>query len=117
MGGETCRGEKWLDKDSIAQSDKGIKALPANASFKGNAKEAFIQQIEMEWEDLFMGRMTIRWRSTTENLKPWITKFMNLMIEWGRSCWTARSGMIYRERDANIVQCKGKDYKKMQEYI
>ena len=25
-------------------------------------------------------------------------EFMNLMIEWGRSCWTARNGMIYRER-------------------
>ena len=50
--------------------------------------------MEMEME---MG-VAIRWRSATEKLKPWTTKFINLMIEWGRSCWTARNGMIYGER-------------------
>ena len=33
-----------------------------------------------------------------EKLRPWTTKFMNLMIEWGRSCWAARNGMIYGEK-------------------
>ena len=45
-----------------------------------------------------MGRMAIGWRRATEKLKPWKTKFMNLMIEWGRSCWTARNGIIYGEK-------------------
>ena len=45
-----------------------------------------------------MGRMAIGWRSVTAKLKPWATKFMNLMIEWGRACWTARNGVIYGER-------------------
>ena len=30
-----------------------------------------------------MGRTTIIWRCAIEELKPWITKFMNIMIEWG----------------------------------
>ena len=45
-----------------------------------------------------MGRMAIGRRSATEKVKPWTTKFMNLMIEWGKSCWTARNGMIYGEK-------------------
>ena len=45
-----------------------------------------------------MGKMAIGWRSATEKLKPWTTKFMNLMIEWGRSCWTAKNGMIHGEK-------------------
>ena len=45
-----------------------------------------------------MRRMAIGWRSAMENLKPWTTKFMSLMIEWGRTCWTTRNGMLYGER-------------------
>ena len=82
--GETFRGEKWQDKDNLAQSDKRIKSLLEDASFREDAKEAFIQQTEIGWGGLFMGRMAIGWRSTTEKLKPWTTKCMNLMIEWGR---------------------------------
>ena len=69
-GGETFRGERWQDMGSVAQKDKIIKALQEDPSFREDAKEAFIQQMEMGWEDLFMGRMTIRWRSATEKLKP-----------------------------------------------
>ena len=58
--------------------------------------------MEMGWEDLFMGKMAIRWRCAMEKLKPWTTKFMNLMIEWGRSCWTTRNGMIYCKRCQRI---------------
>ena len=97
-GGKTYRGENWHDKDNIAQRDKRITALTENIGFRENAKEAFIRQMEMGWEDLFMGRMAIGWRSATEKVKPWITKCMNLMIEWERLCWTARNGMIYGEK-------------------
>ena len=45
-----------------------------------------------------MGEMAIGWRGAMKNLTPWTTKFMNLLIEWGRACWTARNGMIYGER-------------------
>ena len=45
-----------------------------------------------------MGRMATGWRSATEKLKPWTTKFMNHLIEWGRACWTARNGMNYVDR-------------------
>ena len=41
--------------------------------------------MEVGWEDLFMGRMAVGWKSATATLKPWMTKFMNLMIEWGRA--------------------------------
>ena len=41
--------------------------------------------------------MAIRWRSAREKLKPKTTKFMNLMIEWRRACWTARNEMICGE--------------------
>ena len=85
-GGETYRGENWHDNDNIAQNDEIITALMEAPSFREDAKGAFIQQIEMGWEDLFMGRMATGWRSAMENLKPWITKLMSLMIEWGRSC-------------------------------
>ena len=84
-GGETYRGENWHDNDNTSQNEERITALMENTGFRDDAKEAFIQQMEMGWEDLFMGRMAIRWRSATEKVKPWITKFMNLMIEWGRS--------------------------------
>ena len=97
-GGETHRGENWHDENNTAQKDERITVLMENTSFREDAKEAFIQQMEMGWEDLFMGRMAIGWRSATEKVKPWITKFMNLMIEWGRSCWTARNGMIFGEK-------------------
>ena len=51
-----------------------------------DAKEAFIQLMEMGWEDLSMVRMAIGWKSAMETLKPWTMKFMNHpMIEWGRS--------------------------------
>ena len=69
-----------------------------NTGFREDEKEAFIQQMEIGWEDLFMGRMAFGWRSATEKVKPWITKFMNLVIEWRQSCWTARNGMIYGEQ-------------------
>ena len=39
-------------------------------------------------------RMEERHRET----ETWTTKFMNLMIEWGRSCWKARNVMIYGEK-------------------
>ncbi len=97
-GGETHRGENWHDENNTAQTDKRITVLMENTSFREDAKEAFIQQMEMGWEDLFMGRMAIGWRSATEKVKPWITKFMNLMIECGRSCWTVRNGMIFGEK-------------------
>ena len=45
-----------------------------------------------------MGEMAIGWRITTEKLKPWITKFINLVIDWGQSRWTARKGMIYGKK-------------------
>ena len=45
--------------------------------------------MEIGWEDLCMDRMTVGWRSAIENLKPWMEKIMNLMIKWGRACWTA----------------------------
>ena len=32
-----------------------------------------------------MGRMATRWKSATESLKPWTTKFTSLMIEWGQN--------------------------------
>ena len=63
--------------------------------FREDAKEAFTQQMVMGWDDLFMGRMAIRWMRAREKLKPWIMKCMNLVTEWGRSCWTARHGIIY----------------------
>ena len=81
-GGETYRGENWHDNDNIAQNDERIKTLLEDTSFREDAKEAFIQQMEMGWEDLFMGRMAIGRRSAKEKVKPWITKFMNLVIEW-----------------------------------
>ena len=81
LAGDTYRGENWHDKDNIAQNDERITALTENTGFREDTKEAFIQQMEMGWEDLFIGRMAIRWRSATEIVKPWITKFMNLMIE------------------------------------
>ena len=59
-GGETYRGENWHDKDKITQNDARITALMENTSFREDAKEAFIQKMEMGWEDLFMGRMAIR---------------------------------------------------------
>ena len=83
LGGETYRGENWHDKDNIAQNNKRIAVLMENAGFGEDMKEAFIQQMEMGWEDLFMRRMAVGWRSATEKVTPWITKFMNLMIEWG----------------------------------
>ena len=43
----------------IAQNDERITALMENTSFREDAKEAFIQQMEMGWEDLFMGRMAL----------------------------------------------------------
>ena len=98
LEGEAYRGEKWQDNDNLAQSDKRIKALLEDESFRGDAKEAFIQQMGIGWEGLLMGRMSVGWRSAMENLKLWMTKFMNLMIEWGRACWAARNGIIYRER-------------------
>ena len=85
-GGGHSRGEKWQDTGNIAQRDERIKALLKDISFKEDAKEAFIHQMEIGWEDLFMGRMAMGRRSATEKVKPWTTKFMNLMIEWGRSC-------------------------------
>ena len=69
-GGETYRGENWHDENNIAQNDERITALMENTSFREDAKEAFIQQMEMGWEDLFMGRMAIGWRSATEKVKP-----------------------------------------------
>ena len=82
LGGETYIGENWHDNDNMAQNRKRIIALMENTGFTEDAKEAFIQQMEMGWEYLFMGRMAIGWRSTMEKVKPWIMKFMNLMIEW-----------------------------------
>ena len=93
-GGETYSGEIWHNKDNIAQNNERITALMENTGFREDAKGASIQQMELGWEDLFM-RMAIGWRSAAEKVKPWIRKFMNIMIEWGRSCWTARNGMIY----------------------
>ena len=84
--------------DNLAQSGDRIKALLGGESLREDAKEAIIQQMEIEWEDLIMGRMAIGWRSATENLKPWTTKIMHLMIEWGRACSTAGNGMTYGER-------------------
>ena len=82
-GRETFRGESWYDTDNITQNDERITALMEDPSFREDAKEAFIQQMEMRWEDIFTGRMAIGWRRATEKLKPWTTKIMNLMIEWG----------------------------------
>ena len=45
-------------------------------SFREDMKEVFIQQMEMGWEDLFVGKMAIGWRSATEKLKAWTTKLM-----------------------------------------
>ena len=98
LEGEAYRGEKWQDNDNLAQSDKRIKALLEDESFRGDAKEAFIQQMGIGWEGLLMGRMSVGWRSAMENLKPWTTKFMNLGIEWGRSYWTGNNGIIYGEK-------------------
>ena len=97
-GGVTYRGENWHATDNIAQNEKRIKTMPEDPSFREDAKEAFIQQMEMGWEDLFMGRKAIGWRIAKVKLKSWISKFMNLMIEWGRSCWTNRNEMIYGEK-------------------
>ena len=47
LGGETYRGKNWHDTDNIAQNDKQIKTLLEDPSFRDNAKEAFIQQMEM----------------------------------------------------------------------
>ena len=81
LGGKTFRDEKLQDKDNLAQRDKRIKALLEDSSFREDAKETFIRQMEIVWEDLFMGRMAIGWRSAMGKLKPWTTKFMNLLIE------------------------------------
>ena len=86
------------DTNNIVHRDEQNTALMEDTSFREDAREAFIQQTEMGWENLFMGRMAIRCKSTTEKLKPWTTKFMSLMIEWGRACWTDRNVMIYGER-------------------
>ena len=48
-GGDTFRGEKWQDKDNLAQSDERITALLKDASFREDAKEGFIQQMEIGW--------------------------------------------------------------------
>ena len=103
--------QELVCKDNLAQNDKQIKTLLEDPSFREDAKEAFIQQMEMGWEDLFMGRMAIRWRSAMEKVKPWITKFMNLMIEWWRSCSTNRNGIIYGEKQ----QCYTMERKQLQE--
>ena len=81
-GGETFKDERRHDTDNIAQKDERITALLEDPSFREEAKEAFIQHMDMGWEDLFMGIMSIGWRRAAEKLKPWTTKFMNLMIEW-----------------------------------
>ena len=60
--------------DNIAQNDKRIKAFLEDPSFREDAKVAFIQHMEMGWEDLFIGRMAIGRRRATEKLKPWTTK-------------------------------------------
>ena len=96
--GETLRGERWQDTDDIAQKDERITALLEDPCFREVAKEAYIKHMEIGWEDLFMERMAIRWRRDTEKLKPRTMKCMNLMIEWGRSCWAARNRMIYGEK-------------------
>ena len=54
-GGKTFRGEKWQDKDNMAQNKERIKVLLEDSSFREDVKEAFIQQMEMGWGDLFMG--------------------------------------------------------------
>ena len=66
-----------------------MKALLEDTSFREDANGAFIQQMKIGWEEL---------RSATKKLKPWTTKFMNLMNEWGRSCWTAGNGIVYGEK-------------------
>ena len=111
LGGETYRSKNWHDTNNTAQNGERIKTLLEDTSFREDAKEAFIQQMEMGWENLFMGRMAIGSRSATEKLKPWITKFMNLMIEWGRSCWANICGMIYGEK----LQCYTMERKRLQE--
>ena len=84
MGRETTfRGKRWHDTDNISQNGEISIALKEDPSFREDAKEEFTQQMAVGWEDLFMGRMAIGWRRTTEKLKPWTTKFMNLKIEWG----------------------------------
>ena len=50
-GGETYRGEKWYDKDNLAQSDVRMKALLEDNSIQKDVKQAFIQQLELGWED------------------------------------------------------------------
>ena len=108
LRGETFKGERWHDVDNISQNDKRITALLEDPSFREDAKEAFIQQMEMGWEDLYIGRMAIGWRRTTEKLKPWTTKFMNLMIEWGQSCQQLEME-CFTVRNINITQWKGKE--------
>ena len=66
-----------------AHNDERITHMVEFPSFWEDAKEAFIQQMEIGWENLFIGRMAIGWRHATEKLKPWTMEFMNLMIEWG----------------------------------
>ena len=57
--------------------------------------------------------MAIGWKRATENLRPWTTKYINLMIEWGQSCWTARNGMICREKQQRHTMEK----KRLQEEV
>ena len=47
-----------------------IKALLEDERFREDAKEAFIRQMEIGREDLFMGRMAIGWGSAMAKLKP-----------------------------------------------
>ena len=96
-GVETYRVERWNGNDNLAQSDVKIKELLEDNNIREDAKEAFIQQLELGWEDLFMGRMATGWKSATESLKSRKTKLMSLVIEWGRTCWTTRNVMIYGE--------------------
>lgn len=48
-GVETYRCEMWLGNDNLAQIDERIKALLEDESFREDAKEAFIQQMEIGW--------------------------------------------------------------------
>ena len=70
LGGETYRSKNWHDTNNTAQNGERIKTLLEDTSFREDAKEAFIQQMETDWEVLFMGRMAIGWRSAMEKLKP-----------------------------------------------
>ena len=58
-GRDTFRGESWYVTDNIAQNHERIAALMEDTCFREDAKEAFIRQMEMGWEDLFMRRMAI----------------------------------------------------------